>query len=93
MWDPDTRWVGNESGLAHVPNRNTVSAFDFSVQTEDQEQLDHPAFLPVECDCRMRLENWFYSDSDQDTVKSLDELMGLYYYCLLYTSRANASLF
>ena len=80
MWDPDTRWVGNESGLAHVPNRNTVSALDFSVQTEDQEQLDHPAFLPVECDCRMRLENWFYSDSDQDTVKSLDELMGLYYY-------------
>lgn len=80
MWDPDTRWVGNESGLAHVPNRNTVSALDFSVQTEDQEQLEHPAFLPVECDCRMRLENWFYSDSDQDTVKSLDELMGLYYY-------------
>ena len=28
----------------------------------------------------MRLQNWFYSDNDVHTVKSLDELMGLYYY-------------
>ena len=28
----------------------------------------------------MRLENWFYSENDVHTVKSLDELMGLYYY-------------
>jgi len=37
-------------------------------------------FLPVECDCRMRSENWFFSEHDAHTVKSLDELMGLYYY-------------
>lgn len=80
MWDPDTRWVGNESGVAHSPNYLMVNELDFSVLTEDKDTLEHAKFLPVECDCRMRLKNWFYSDSDTDTVKSVDELMGLYYY-------------
>jgi len=42
--------------------------------------MAEPTWLPAECDCRMRLQNWFYADADVDTVKSLDELMGLYYY-------------
>lgn len=80
MWDPDTRWIGNESGLAQMSNKSVVSALDFSVQTEEKDELGEHKFLPGECDCRMRLENWFYSDSDEDTVKSVDELMGLYMY-------------
>ena len=80
MWDPDTRWIGNESGLAQMSNKSVVSALDFSVQTENKDELGEFRFLPGECDCRMRLENWFYSDSDEDTVKSVDELMGLYMY-------------
>jgi len=80
MWDPDTRWVGNEAGVAHSPNRLTVSALDLSIDTDDKDLLDRPLFLPAECDCRMRSENWFFSDQDAHTVKSLDELMGLYYY-------------
>jgi alpha-L-fucosidase len=28
----------------------------------------------------MRLHNWFYSDDDEHTVKSVEELMGIYYY-------------
>ncbi len=80
MWDPDTKWVGNESGVAHSPNKLTVGALDFSINKDIQDLLDEPKFLPTECDCRMRLQNWFYSDSDVHTVKSLDELMGLYYY-------------
>ncbi len=80
MWDPDTRWVGNEAGIAHSPNYLTVDELDFSVLTEDRSALARAKFLPAECDCRMRLDNWFYSDSDEDTVKSVDELMGLYYY-------------
>ena len=82
MWDPDTRWVGNEAGLAHSPNKITVGALDFSINKDIQDLLDTPRFLPVECDCRMRLTNWFFSDSDVHTVKSLDELMGLYYYSI-----------
>lgn len=80
MWDPDTRWVGNESGVAHSPNSSFVSELDFSVMTNDKDSLNESKFLPAECDCRMRLENWFYSDNDVHTVKSVDELMGLYYY-------------
>jgi len=80
MWDPDTRWVGNESGVAHSPNKLTVSALDFSINTDIADLLEEPKFLPAECDCRMRLKNWFYSENDVATVKSLDELMGLYYY-------------
>lgn len=80
MWDPDTRWVGNESGLADSPNPLWVDAVDISVKTEQKDTLLSRRFLPAECDCRMRLDNWFYSDLDSQTVKSVDELMGLYYY-------------
>ena len=62
MWDPDTRWIGNESGVADSPNPLFVDA----------------RFLPGECDCRMRAENWFWSETDAHTVKTVDELMGLY---------------
>ena len=80
MWDPDTRWVGNEAGVAHSPNPLVVRAVDVSVQTDAKDDLGALRFLPAECDCRMRETSWFYSDADSDTVKSLDELMGLYYY-------------
>jgi alpha-L-fucosidase len=80
MWDPDTRWVGNESGCAHSPNINRVSSTDFSVQTVVKDELGEKRFLPVECDCLMRRWNWFYSDDDEHTVKSVEELLGMYYY-------------
>lgn len=79
MWDPDTRWVGNESGMVEMPNRNLVRSVDFSIQTEDKDLLDQELFLPGECDCRIRLKNWFYSNGDLHTLKTVDELMGLYY--------------
>lgn len=80
LWDPDTRWIGNEAGLADMPNDNVVRMLDFSIQTQAREFLTEDTFLPGECDCRIREENWFYSDQDAHTLKSLDELMGLYYY-------------
>lgn len=80
MWDPDTRWVGNEDGMAPSPNFNYVEDLSFSVQTDRRDALSARSYLPAECDCKMRQENWFYSDLDEDTVKSVDELMGLYYY-------------
>jgi alpha-L-fucosidase len=65
-----------------MPNYLTVKATAFSVMAETEETLDHERFLPVECDFRMRRENWFYSDSDEHTVKTLDELIGIYYYSI-----------
>jgi len=81
MWDPDTRWVGNEAGVAGVHNVNQVNALDFSVLTGGQkDELPNTRFLPSECDFMMRDRNWFYSEYDVHTVKSVEELVGLYYY-------------
>lgn len=78
MWDPDTRWVGNECGIANFDNGNVVDRVAFSVLTEEKDAMGHKKFLPAECDCMMRYNNWFYSENDEDTVKSLPELMGMY---------------
>lgn len=80
MGDPDYRWVGNEAGLAPRPCWNVVSRVPFSIQTDQADRLPEPMWLPAECDFRMRRENWFYSEADEDTVKSLSELVGHYYY-------------
>ena len=80
MWDPDTRWVGNEGGAAGVLNGNAVNSQDFSVLTTEKDLLDDEYFLPAECDFMLRRDNWFYSEYDVHTVKSLEELVGLYYY-------------
>lgn len=80
MWDPDTRWVGNEAGVASVDNANVVSGVDFSIRTREKEDLNGRRFLPAECDCMMRWDNWFNSEYDVHTVKSVEELIGLYYH-------------
>jgi alpha-L-fucosidase len=80
MWDPDTRWVGNESGYAHCPNFNLVGCADVPAWAGGKDVPGGRRFLPAECDVRMRLHHWFYSDDDEHTVKSLEELMGIYYY-------------
>ncbi|THF76715.1 alpha-L-fucosidase [Cohnella fermenti] len=83
MGDPDIRWIGNEAGIAPLRNWNEVDSLPYSIRTDKKEQVANDGgvlWLPGECDFRMRQENWFYSDSDEETVKSLDELMGLYYY-------------
>ena len=58
MWDPDTRWVGNEDGYAPETNFNEVDKVDFSVMTDNKDKLEVRKFLPAECDCRIR-EEWF----------------------------------
>jgi len=82
MGDLDFRWIGNECGLAPIPVWNTTDAVHFSVNTDEMESLESndSMWLPAECDCRMREENWFYSEYDENTVKSLERLMGIYYY-------------
>ncbi|WP_435170620.1 alpha-L-fucosidase [Paenibacillus glycanilyticus] len=79
MWDPDVRWVGNEGGIAHFNNSNLVTMLDISVMTDEVNSLSEQKFLPAECDFMIR-DNWFYSEYDTDHVKSLEELMGIYYY-------------
>jgi alpha-L-fucosidase len=70
MGDPDFRWIGNEAGVAGLPNWNTVTGARFSVNTEGEDQLaQQPLWLPAECDCMMRYRNWFFEEADVATVK------------------------
>lgn len=78
MWDPDVRWVGNEIGFAPLPHSNVVSEVDFSVRTTEKDRLERESFLPAECDTKLR-STWFDCEDNEDTLRSLDELMGLYY--------------
>ncbi|NLC67908.1 MAG: alpha-L-fucosidase [Clostridiaceae bacterium] len=77
MWDPDTRWVGNEDGYAGMPNFNTVVDPDYSMPAGKEEQLWHAKFLPAECDFKMR-STWFDCEDNEDTIKSVEELVGIY---------------
>jgi len=78
MGDPDFRWIGNEAGLAPRPTWNVVERVPFSVNNEAGDALPVPLWLPAECDARVRFRNWFYSDQDEHTVKSVAELLGMY---------------
>lgn len=80
MWDPDTRWVGNEEGIAPFGSRNFVKAASTSINMQEEEWLSEPKFLPYECDCRIRRYNWFYSDNDSQYLRDLGDLLGLYEY-------------
>ena len=80
MGDPDIRWVGNEEGFAPEQCRNVVNTLHFSIQTELKRTLPASLWLPAECDTMLRHQGWFYNEADKDDVKSLDELLGIYYY-------------
>ncbi len=77
--DGDIRWIGNEDGYAPLGTRNVVGASTVGF-------LSKPAsdgalvWAPAECDSRVRERNWFFSESDEHTVKSSEELLGMYYY-------------
>ena len=77
MWDPDTRWIGNEDGYAPLDNPNVRERLDFSMLASEQERLEAERFLPAECDCMMR-DTWFDCADNADRVKSPEELMGMY---------------
>lgn len=82
MGEPDYRWIGNEAGIAPAPCYNAVDTLSFSIQTDRLDKLDNFVWLPAECDMRMREANWFFSEKDEQTVKSVDELLGCYYYSI-----------
>ena len=80
MADADYRWIGNEAGVAPVPCWNVVDGVPFSVLTAETEAVGGPAWLPAECDCCIRHGAWFHRDEENDAVRDVEELMGLYYW-------------
>ena len=79
MGDPDFRWIGNEEGYAPLGTRNVVESVPVAVDTDTPQEVQR-TWLPAECDSRMRERNWFFSEKDEHTVKSLEDLLGMYYY-------------
>jgi alpha-L-fucosidase len=75
-WSPGVRWIGNEDGYASLDNPLVVSNFVFSELANDDKALKSAMFLPGECDAKIR-GTWFY-DNNEDTLKSVDELFGMY---------------
>ncbi|MBR6708994.1 MAG: alpha-L-fucosidase [Clostridia bacterium] len=75
-WSCGVRWVGNEDGYASLNNPLVVSKTDYSELSREEQQLPSAAFLPAECDCKMR-NTWFH-DNNEITVKTVDELFGMY---------------
>ncbi len=74
------RWVGNEDGIATYPAWNSVAASDAvsGGATNRHGDPNGGMWLPLECDARIR-ESWFWSPTNETTLKSLDELMEMYY--------------
>ncbi len=75
------RWVGNESGFAPYPAWNGVRRIDgeSGVATAAHGDPRGAMWMPLECDARIRA-NWFWSGKNADTLKSVDDLMQMYYF-------------
>jgi alpha-L-fucosidase len=80
---PDIRWVGNEKGIAGETNwaaRDNEGSFpgfadEKALNVGDEEGA---SWIPAECDVSIR-PGWFYHSTDDDKVKSVAQLMGIYY--------------
>ncbi len=62
----DARWAGDESGKIDYQNWNVIDRHGFL------------RWRPVEVDTPLRALHWFWHPHDEASLKSLDELVGLY---------------
>jgi alpha-L-fucosidase len=80
---PDIRWVGNERGTGYDPNWATFNLAGRWPGISEQKSLWHgdqggTDWVPAECDVSIR-PGWFWHESQNDQVKSLDALLDIYY--------------
>ena len=82
---PDCRWVGNEAGYAGETNWSTLSPEGFSpgagappLDTLRQGNVHGSQWIPAEADVSLR-PGWFWRASEDGQLKSVDELMDIYY--------------
>lgn len=73
-------WIGNEEGVARYPTWNAMPAEKArsGVSTGYDSDPDGEVWLPSECDARIRAD-WFWSTNNVSTLKSVEQLMGMYY--------------
>ncbi len=80
---PDTRWVGNEKGVAGDTCWSTFDPKAYAVGKTPGSILnvgmrDGPLWLPAEVDVSIR-PGWFYHAAEDAKVKSVDRLYQLYF--------------
>jgi alpha-L-fucosidase len=80
---PGCRWVGNERGVAGTTNWAFLRAAEVypGYPNADELNIGHPdgdTWIPAECDVSIR-PGWFYHESEDDKVKTADDLVELYY--------------
>lgn len=82
---PGCRWIGNENGIAGETNWSTINTEGFEPGTKaparevlNQGQVDGRKWVPGEADVSIR-PGWFYSPSTNDEVKSVEQLLDIYY--------------
>lgn len=81
---PHIRWIGNEQGFAGMTNWNLLDTAGFTPgagapppDTLNRGNVNGKVWLPGECDVSIR-PGWFYHKSEDDKVKSPEELFQLY---------------
>lgn len=80
---PDIHWIGNEHGFAGDPFWSTISSDSLVIGASDEKYLNtgDPAgtdWIVGQCDVSIR-PGWFYHDTEDDRVKSTDDLLDIYY--------------
>jgi alpha-L-fucosidase len=75
------RWVGNEKGYAPYPAWNCVDAAIGRSGTASAKDGDPDGdlWLPLEVDTTIRDHFWMWEPDTDDSLKSLDALMEIYY--------------
>ncbi|MBO5634682.1 MAG: alpha-L-fucosidase [Bacteroidales bacterium] len=81
---PGCRWVGNERGVAGRTNWSTFRPDGFApgagappTDTLQTGNIHGNAWVPAETDVPLR-PGWFWRESENDKVKSLNELLSIY---------------
>lgn len=82
---PDCRWMGNERGIAGETNWSKLNIEGFGPgidappsDTLNMGNVEGLNWIPAEVDVSIR-PGWFYSPSTDDKVKSVEQLMDIYY--------------
>lgn len=82
---PGCRWVGNENGFAGETNWSRLNTEGFapgkfapSRDTLGSGNVHGTRWVPAEADVSIR-PGWFYSPSTDDKLKTVDELMEIWY--------------
>lgn len=82
---PGCRWMGNESGVAGATNWSTLNTEGFepgakapAADTLNIGNVNGKSWVPAETDVSIR-PGWFYSPSTDEKVKSIEQLVNIYY--------------